>query len=236
MPAYDMLATYYDDFVNDPKAKSDWLQQQIAKHNPTCIEILELACGTGTILAHLKQHADYRVTGLDLASEMLKVAEQKLPEGTFIKGDMSDFQLGKKFNVALCLYDSINHLLQFEQWQSLFSHVSQHLNNGGLFIFDMNSKEMLEGLTEDKPYISKIDSTRIEMTSHKDEARPAFKIKIYKDNKLVGEEYIPETSFDLSEVETSLQKDFKILERVEPDETIPPYDTGKIYYICQKQS
>ena len=45
------------------------------------ISLLDVACGTGQHLYHLR--AQYRVEGLDLNSEMLAIAHQRCPQVNF---------------------------------------------------------------------------------------------------------------------------------------------------------
>ena len=71
--------------------------------------MLELACGTGSILAQLRD--EYEVVGVDLSPQMLAIAWEKLPGVELIEGDMTEVRLGRTFDAVLCLYDSINHLL-----------------------------------------------------------------------------------------------------------------------------
>jgi hypothetical protein len=41
---------------------------------------------------------------------------------------MTDFNLDKKFDTVLCNYNSICHLLKWEDWQKFFENVSNHLD------------------------------------------------------------------------------------------------------------
>ena len=50
---------------------------------------------------------------------------------------MSSFRLGKKFDAIICVYHGINHLLSFAAWQSFFACAYQHLNDGGVLVFDI---------------------------------------------------------------------------------------------------
>ena len=108
---YDIFSTNYDwclgfieevirDYVIDPKS------------------ILELACGTGNILHHFTGR--YEVAGLDISTSMLEQARKKLPDVPFFQNDMVDFNLENKYDVILCMYDSINHILKYENWLNVF--------------------------------------------------------------------------------------------------------------------
>ena len=111
MSSYDSIAQLYDSVVADPTKKAQWLKQLIHKHHPVARSILELACGTGSVLEVLAK--DYQVAGLDNSTGMLKVARKRLPKTDFFHADMANFRTDKKFDTILCIYDSINHLLHF---------------------------------------------------------------------------------------------------------------------------
>ena len=77
---------------------------------------------------------------------MLALAAAKLPGVRLVESDMTRFSLGARFDVVLCVYDSINHLLEFAQWEALFDRAREHLNDGGIFVFDINTEERLARL------------------------------------------------------------------------------------------
>lgn len=70
---------------------------------------------------------------------MIKVGQGKLPDTKFHTADMTAFKLSEKFDVILCIFDSVNHLLTFDQWEALFDRAKEHLSAGGVFIVDMNT-------------------------------------------------------------------------------------------------
>jgi cyclopropane fatty-acyl-phospholipid synthase-like methyltransferase len=69
----------------------------------------------------------YKVTGLDISEKMLKKAEENLDKKDLVLADMTDFNLEKTFDTVLCNYNSICHLLKWEQWQAFFEMASKHL-------------------------------------------------------------------------------------------------------------
>ena len=52
---------------------------------------------------------------------------------------MTLFQMDKKFSGILCLCDSLNYLDGFDQMTRTFQKAFEHLEDHGLFIFDINS-------------------------------------------------------------------------------------------------
>ena len=114
------------------------------QHKPKARTLLELACGTGAILKIPAN--DYDVVGLDQSPQMLSIARKKLPRVRFYRRDMVRFDLGKKFDVIICVFDSINHVLKFAEWQKIFRNAARHLEDDGLFLFDINTQAKLERL------------------------------------------------------------------------------------------
>jgi len=136
MALYDSLAPYYDAVTGDSAAETAFIDSIIKHAHGGAATLLEVACGTGGIIAPL---ADiYRVSGLDISPGMLAVAGEKLPGGTpLYLADMSRFELSMKFDVIICVYHGINHLLDFAGWKRFFGCAYRQLNDGGVLIFDM---------------------------------------------------------------------------------------------------
>lgn len=89
---------------------------------------------------------------------MLQVAAEKVPNAKLYHQSMVDFSIDEKFDVILCVFDSINHLLDFEDWKKMFANVRKHLNPKGLFIFDINTQEKLVRTIEESPWIKPFDN------------------------------------------------------------------------------
>jgi len=68
------------------------------------------------------------------------------------RGDISDFDLGERFDVVICVFDTLNHLPRFELWEALFACTRAHLRAGGLFIFDVNTVTKIHGLAAYPPF------------------------------------------------------------------------------------
>ncbi len=98
--------------------------------------VLEIACGTGN-LAKIFLDRGYSSEGLDLSKKMLAVAERKGLKTH--QGDMVDFDLDKKFDLILCVFDSLNYILDESELLRCLKSVRRHLSRGGFFVFDMNS-------------------------------------------------------------------------------------------------
>jgi len=237
MSSYDEIAQFYDSVVADPTEKALWLKKLIQKHRPLSKSILELACGTGSILEVLA--SEYRVVGLDNSLGMLEVARKRLPNVEFIQANMADFSVDQSFDAILCIYDSINHLLKFSEWQSIFEKVAQHLLPGGLFIFDMNTVEFLHRLNKSEPSMSHFNNNTMTIGAEPNQiAITTLKVEV-KEQSEDGTSHIyktdiPETSFAIQKVEEALNEYFEVTERLgELRFTDWTRKDDKIVFVCR---
>ena|SRR5215510_9708497 len=69
---------------------------------------LDVACGTGLHLSYLKQH--FQVEGLDLDEQLLAIGRPRHPEVPLHHAHMTDFDLGRTFDVVTCLFSSISYV------------------------------------------------------------------------------------------------------------------------------
>ena len=104
---FDKAPELYDLFYEwkDYRAEADTLRELIEARNPEAASLLDVACGTGTHLVHLRDR--FEVAGLDIDPGLLSVAREKLPDVPLHRGDMRDFDLGRQFDVVACLFSSI---------------------------------------------------------------------------------------------------------------------------------
>lgn len=145
MKAYTTFARFYDSIMEGINYQ-DWasyLERLFQLHNSPGKEVLDLACGTGSLTCILAKRG-YQALGLDLSPVMIEKAREKargLKNISFTEGDMRSFSLEKKFDLIICLYDSLNYMLEEEDLSLVFSSCYQSLYQGGLFIFDVNTRD-----------------------------------------------------------------------------------------------
>jgi SAM-dependent methyltransferase len=234
---YSKFAKYYDLLMDEPKDKVILIEDWIKRYNPKTNSILEIACGTGAVIKLME--TKYEVTGLDLSKEMLNIAKSKIKKGDFYHKDMTNFSLEKQFDIILCIYDSINHLLKFSDWIKVFKNVSNHLNKNGLFIFDINTLvkfEKLGNISSDlvqqlgKDLI--IDKTSIVGTN-----KLEFYTRIFENQKnnefKLFEEKIIEATFEKDKIIDSLNKYFDVLTIFDPKRKKPSKKSERLYFVCQ---
>lgn len=140
---YEYLAKYYDYLLGDEEAFNFWLEYINAKDYHT---VLELASGSGVLAGILKKQGK-EVTASDISKEMKEVATNNF-DGEYLILNMIDFDLHKKYDLILCVCDSINYLYD-EEVEQMFKSVYKHLNDGGRFIFDMHNPKRLKEFDEE---------------------------------------------------------------------------------------
>ncbi|WP_413744860.1 class I SAM-dependent DNA methyltransferase [Synechococcus sp. MIT S9451] len=127
---YDLL---YSD--KDTIAESNYVHQHLQQNKISGNTILEFGCGTGR---HARQLASlgYKVHGIDRSKAMVESCP--LVSGfTCQYGDIVDFTTNKNFDAILSLFHVISYQVTNDDLLSSFNTVYNHLNNGGLFLFDV---------------------------------------------------------------------------------------------------
>ena len=101
--------------------------------------VLEAGSGTGRLLAEaLENGAD--IHGIDVSPAMLDILRAKLsPENQkrISLQNIVDFRLDKKFDLIIAPFRVLMHLTEKEDQMKALDNVYDHLNNKGLFIFDV---------------------------------------------------------------------------------------------------
>lgn len=134
---YTKSAAFYDAIYHwkDYATEAQKLDAVIQRAKQTSGNtLLEVACGTAEHARHL--HEPYAITGLDLDEEMLAVAREKLPDITFHRGDMRDFDLGKQFDIVTCLFGSIGYMLTMDELIQALTMMRRHTKQGGTLIVE----------------------------------------------------------------------------------------------------
>jgi ubiquinone/menaquinone biosynthesis C-methylase UbiE len=130
-------AAFYDAIYSwkDYEAEAAKVRGLIDAHSRRPAQtLLDVACGTGAHMAHLKRH--YHVEGLDLDPRMLAIARERHPEVTLHEGDMASFDLGKEFDALICLFGSIGYMKSPEPLGQTLRNFARHLRPGGVALVE----------------------------------------------------------------------------------------------------
>lgn len=142
---YSALALIYDTVMRDIDYEmwSDFIDEIIQTHHPDAFDILELACGTGSLAISLDELDYYSILATDASNQMLEVARQKSALGVndlqWMQVNYFDITLTDDFDVAIMLYDSINYALDADLVLEALKQVRKCVRANGLFIFDFTT-------------------------------------------------------------------------------------------------
>ena len=244
MKTYDIFLEYYDKIVrsiNNPlEDEVEFLVEDcIVEYRPKTKTILETACGTWEVARELIKKW-YEVTGLDISEKMLKKAEENLDKKDLFLADMTDFNLEKTFDAILCNYNSICHLLEWEQWQGFFDMANKHLEKDWLLIFDINTLHEFDNITNDFAQFYNFDDDTVCLEMHKKEGIYEWLVKIFKKSDEwkydLIEEVVRENSFPINKIKKELKaKWFKITEMVDYHYWEVTVNSERVYFICKKK-
>lgn len=157
MDNYSEFAYLYDRLMADDFDYEKWYQyiEEIFEQDKKPKTILEMACGTGS-LSYYFAKAGYDLTAFDLSEEMLSIAYNKLINFNnieLLQLDMREFSFDKKFDSIIATCDSINYIIETSELLKTFKNVYNHLNDKGLFIFDINSHYKLKHIIGNNTFV-----------------------------------------------------------------------------------
>jgi SAM-dependent methyltransferase len=139
---------YYDLLYKDKDyaGEADYVHRLIQRFRPGARTVLELGSGTGKHAALLADRG-YEVYGIERSEEMLARARAlasdrkrealEWPTPSFSLGDIRTARVDRKFDVAISLFHVISYQVTNEDLLAAFTTARLHLNEGGLFLFDV---------------------------------------------------------------------------------------------------
>jgi SAM-dependent methyltransferase len=140
----DAFGNIYSKYYNllykdkDYRGEYEYICELIQRHgtNKKIDTVLDIGCGTGKHLKYFKD-AGYSVFGIDLSENMLSVAKENLnQEENIVCCPASGFNFNIKFNVIISLFHVMSYQVNTDELEKVFFNVQNHLDKGGLFIFD----------------------------------------------------------------------------------------------------
>jgi SAM-dependent methyltransferase len=134
---YGELAKYYDllyswkDYDKECRVIIDLIKRFKASAGTS---LLDVGCGTGKHVQRLAE--EFECVGMDVSEAMLTLARRQARGVEFVKGDMVDFDLQRKFDVVLCLFSSIGYVRTYSRLGRTLWNIGRHLRDGGVVIIE----------------------------------------------------------------------------------------------------
>jgi SAM-dependent methyltransferase len=232
---YDTFARYYDEVVGPRDDVALYLHRLIQRYAPEAHSVLELGCGSGSMLARLSKH--YKAAGIDSSRAMLSIARRKAPRAVLTLGDITNFDLKRRFDVVLCPFDTINHVTSFAGWKKIFYNARKHLNPNGVFIFDVNTEHKMESYRLD-PINAEISRETISIVHVSRATRYRYTVHLKLLKKASGKNYtlhemnLPELIVPTPRITRELSRFFSRVTLIDPDRRRPTENTEELYFVC----
>lgn len=145
---FSEYARYYDLLYKDKDyvGEAGYIHGLIQRLRPGARSVLELGSGTGKHAALLTD-LGYEVHGIERSAEMLAQAhalaqdrqrhEVRRPGPTFSQGDIRTARVERRFDAVISLFHVISYQTTNADLLAAFTTARAHLNDGGVFIFDV---------------------------------------------------------------------------------------------------
>ncbi len=207
------FASIYDDIMGAVPYNLwyEYLHEIMDYYNLKANKVIDLACGTGNMSILFAQN-NYCVSGIDISEDMLSEARRKATmldqKIEFIDSDLRDINISGKFDMAFCVFDSLNYILNIKDLEKVFKNVYKTLDKEGFFIFDMNTIRRLMSIKPGQTVINgeKYSCIWEDTIDHKRKLWQV-KLKIYlKESGEYHEELHQETGYKIQEVKDLLRK------------------------------
>jgi SAM-dependent methyltransferase len=224
--------------MGDRTPEIDRIRAYISRHRPSAGTALELGCGTGALLAGLA--GSYSVTGVDHSPEMLALAARAVPGAQLLRADITAVSLPSQFDVVICMFDTLNHVMTMDGWLAVFGRAYEHLSDGGLFIFDVNTTGRLRRLCYAPPYLDEFDDTVVVMTVKPSrDGLVLWQTRIFQhqvdDVYKLYDERIYELGVPLAEIRAALTGRFELLEEESLDGSRVSDQSDRVFFVYRRR-
>jgi len=187
---YKRFSDFYDQLVFDIDYKkySKNIIDILEHRNINSGHLLEIGCGTGNLTQELAKNEDFNILAFDYSAEMLNHAYSKLIEFenvNLVMQDMYKFNYDMfEFDAVITLLDVINYITNKDRLEELFTNIYKSIKQGGMFIFDLNSRYKLLEVLGNNHYIYEKDDIFYTWENQLDNNMVYFNLNFFvKDSK-----------------------------------------------------
>ncbi|MFN7172653.1 MAG: class I SAM-dependent DNA methyltransferase [Fimbriimonadaceae bacterium] len=238
MSDFEAIAPFYDELMGSIPydAWAEYFLELCAKAGSKPKSVLEIGCGTGKLAEKLIS-LGLAVDGVDPSAGMCKQAQINLKQhgSMVVTASAAEFELKGRYDAALSFFDSLNNILDPEEFRASIANVASHLNPGGVFIFDLNTEYAFKKKLWDQHDHSKKSRVRYDWTSEYDPGTKLVEIHMHfwVDGEKVRALHT-QRAYSRPEVENAIHAaGFKFCEVFHSDTLCPPRKTSdRLHYLC----
>jgi SAM-dependent methyltransferase len=142
LPEYDPLADLYDLEYDHDYDLPFWLALAEREDGP----VVEWGAGTGRLARLAGPPLD--VTAVEVSQNMVEKGRQKDDAVEWVRGDMRDVELGRRYGLAICAFNSFLCLLSVDDALAFLRNAREHLEPDGLLGIEVSAfapEELCEG-------------------------------------------------------------------------------------------
>jgi len=167
---FEGVAAHYDHLMRLVPYRGwvDYIESILQRWKVSPSRVLDLACGTGRVGSEMRRRG-YDAVGADLSEPMVHECRKQDPPLPGIVSDARSLAFADgSFDLIVCLYDSLNYILELEGLASAIAEAYRVLRPGGLFIFDLNTTRALSTDMFSQTDLSGRDPLRYDWHAHWD--------------------------------------------------------------------
>ena len=153
------IRSAYNLAANSYRAKYDTIPARIedvdvalsfvTKDNP---KVVEIGCAYGREAQYILSKTNQYV-GIDICDEFIKMAEEEIPDGTFIQADVTNYQFPQDIDAVLA-FASLLHTSK-EDLAKVLKRLAESLNEGGVIFLSLKRRDEYNSSVETDKYVSR---------------------------------------------------------------------------------
>lgn len=246
MEAYRTFASVYDTLMQEVPY-GQWMEYILRLWDRFGLKprlVADLGCGTGTLSVLLAQKG-YEMIGIDASADMLTIASEKAAragcEILLLNQPMEDFELFGTVDSIISVFDSINYIIEPDELAAVFRLVKNYLNEGGLFVFDVNTLYKYERILADNTFAENYDDCAYIWDNYYDRAAALNEYELNLFIQAQGShfeksvEYHYQRGYEIEELKALLAAaDLALLAVYDAYTFEPPKeDSERIFFVCK---
>lgn len=143
---YNVIANQYLEH-RTKKSTDITLLNEFTQHLQPNAKVLDAGCGAGLPVTKILSESFY-VTGVDFSEKQIELAENNVPNATFICQDITKLDFPAQSFDGICSYYAIIHIPR-EEHRALLENFFRMLASGGVALLCLGTEDLLDYIDED---------------------------------------------------------------------------------------